>query len=246
MAQGGFNAARAVATNPIAQKAARFGIGATAATTGAVLSTMATGNPMMGAAAGMAVGGLANKGLGGIASTIGGGVQNIGESLSGSGSVGDIIQSKAMSGEGGLATKAMANVGWGLQSAYNKISGDGGNSPANYFSQNKETLATAQKGMTNIQPQYQTATARFEQMKAQYGPGSKWHEENADIRTGKVNPMAMPDEYKKVEQNYNTHKATFEGHRANAMEAQANLKDFSQFKAYMNQDPSYSTGRGKI
>lgn len=248
VAQGAYNIAGRIASNPIVQKVAKFGVGATAAVAGGALSGMATGNPMAGLALGTGAGIAAGKAGGWALGNAGSVINTATEALSSGKGVGSSIMSDSMA-KGGI----IANAGWGLQKAMNTMHaamplgrGDVFSAPK-FIDENKAMLNTSTKGMAELQPKMDVATARYEQVKAQYGKGSRWHEFNANPKTGKV---VMPEEYKKAEQEYHQIKSQYDNHRANAMQANANLRSYDELKKYTENmrkdDATFSPRRGTL
>jgi hypothetical protein len=262
IAQGAYNTVGRVATNPFAQKVAKFGVGATAAVTGGIISGMATGNPVAGLAlgtgAGVMVNKLGGKLLGGIGEVIGDGA---GALSSGQGFAGGWEGIKEDAKEAGSTIMAnsmakngfIANAGWGLQRAANLAhsltpfgKGDLFKAP-HFIDENKANLNMATKGMATIKPELDVASAKYEEVKAKYGKGSEWYSRNFNPQTGKI---FMPDEYNKAEQNYHKVKAEYDGHKASAMQANANLRNYNELKKYTvnlrKDDTAFSTRRGTL
>lgn len=259
-AQGAYNAVGKVATNKKVQGVAKVSVGATAALAGGMVSGMATGNPVPGVAAGTLAGAGAAK-AGGAAldkagsvvhSAVQGAVDTPGDITDKmAGSVQFVVGNSESMKTGGMAAQA----GWGLQNAVNTVSTKMGYAAPfpnakyanDFIKQNKEVIIKSTEGMNNLKPKLDVAEARYSQMKSEYGKGSNYAEYHTNPKTGKV---VVPESYKKAEQEYHQIKAEYEGHKANAMQAQNNLNDYNVLQEYtkemMQDDTSSSHSRGKL
>lgn len=232
IAQGAFNGASAVMGgasavmgNKFVQGAAKGALGITAATAGAALSAMTTGNPLPGLAIGAKASSSLSRGAGYVANGLGSGVQTVAQTISKTASdeggikeFGQNMMAQSMQ-KGGI----LASTNWGLQAAANKLSSLAGeNQPfaaPSFIKENRDTIRTAQSGMNELKPQMDLARAKYEQSLSYLGPDNQ---KTKDLH----------DQYQGLKGIYDTHEA-------DARLAQTRLRSHNELQRY-------SASRGKL
>ncbi|MDR3601455.1 MAG: hypothetical protein P4L49_13405 [Desulfosporosinus sp.] len=173
-AQATLNGASSIIGNKGVQTTGKFALGATAAMTGAVMSSAMGGNAGVGAAVALGTGSyLGGKG-GSLLAGAGGHAKGIAQTFTSGGSFKDVGQN-IMAGsmqKGG----ALASAGWGLQSAVNKVSSAVGKgevfSAPSYFKGNNVMLNNANRSMEQLRPQMEMAQAKYNHAKTYFGADS--------------------------------------------------------------------------
>jgi hypothetical protein len=225
-------------------------LGATGATAGALLSTMATGNPMLGAVAGAGAGKLVGDFTGKLGSSVDGSINmfkdyrqwkggsgetgtsvNIAEPLEeppSNRSLANFMESRYMSGKGGTFNNATVKLGWGMQRLDHLITSGKVENEAiakrNFIKEQQGNYQSAAQGLRDIQPEYTMAKDNLSEMKSTYGPGSKWYNENSyENEQGKIIRPEKPMELVHAEERYHAAQARQSHLKNQANEARLNL-----------------------
>ncbi|MDR3601351.1 MAG: hypothetical protein P4L49_12865 [Desulfosporosinus sp.] len=236
-AQATFNGASSIMGNKGVQTAGKFAIGATAAMTGAVMSSAMGGNAAAGAAVAVGTGAiLGGKGVA-LLGGAGGHAKGIAQTLTSGGSIKDVGQNIVAGSmqKGGV----LASAGWGLQSAVNKVSSTVGKgelfAAPSYFKGNNVMLNNANRSMEQLRPQMEMAQAKYNHAKTYFGADSM---------------EAQPSKTQ-----YTNLKDKFSEYEADAALARVKMRSYSELKNYTagrtgngsgtsGGNASYSTRRG--
>jgi hypothetical protein len=203
--------------------------------TGAVMSGVMGGNAGAGAAVALGAGSLIGGKGAAFLSGAGGHIKGAAQTLTTGGSIKDIGQN-IMAGsmqKGG----ALANAGWGLQSAVNKVSSVAGKgepfAAPSYIKGQKMILGNAHQGMQDLHPQMNMAKTKYDYAKAHFGADS--------------------NEAESTKTQYASIKTDYDRHVASAALAQMKMRSYSELKNYAASRSSkgagassYTPGRGRV